>query len=226
MNTKEKLDLLCNILIVVTIIGAVAVYFNREPDILGSKGSQCFKYFTTDSNLLACLGSILYLGHQFYCRKNARKVVPQWITSLKFVGTVAASITLFTVVLFLAPLSAIKGNGIPTFLMFFRGNVFVLHFFAPVLAIVSCLFLEREDTLPKKLVFFGMLPCVIYSLIYLTMVVFTKKWTDWYGFTFGGQYHIIPVVMIAMYLFTLLLSLAEWKIKARKSVEKLSESVL
>ena len=53
-----------------------------------------------------------------------------------------------------------------------------------------------------------MLPLVLYSLVYLTMVAILQQWPDWYGFTFGGKYALIPVVMLVMYSFAALISWA------------------
>lgn len=212
-HKQQLIDLLLNGLIVLTTAWAVLMYFIGEPDILGSHDVQCFKYFTTDSNILAALGSLLYLGFRFLHRDDPSRTPPQWLTLFKFVGTVAASITLLTVVFFLAPMGAVRGKGLPTVLLFFTGNVFVLHLSTPVLSILSTLFLEKDAPLTRKHALWGTLPTTVYGLVYLTMVVLLQQWDDWYGFTFGGQYQFVPVVMIVMFLFSLGLSLAERRIK-------------
>lgn len=213
---KNIIDIVLNFIIVITTIIAVGMYFNGVPDILGSTGVQCFKYFTTDSNVIACLGSLIYLFFLFKEKKKPNYIMPNWVNIFKFATTVAASITLFTVLFFLAPYGAIRGNGLATYYLFFKGNVFVLHFSTPLLAIISTMFLEKNRIVTFKQSLWGVIPTVIYSFVYLTMVVFVEKWTDWYGFTFGGNYKIIPIVMIVMYLFTFAFSSIEWKIKNKK----------
>lgn len=210
---KGKCDIMINILIVLTTFWAVLMYFIGPPDILGSHDIQCFKYFTTDSNILAAAGSLVYL---IYCMNNKGKSeakIPKWIIILKFTGTVAASITLLTVVFFLAPVAGFRGKGLQTVLLFFKGNVLVLHLTTPVLSILSTLFFEKHEQLSRKEAAFGMLPTVIYSFVYLFMVVIIKQWNDWYGFTFGGRYALVPVVMLVMFSFSFGLSQIERKIK-------------
>lgn len=214
---KKNYDFILNIMIVLTTFWAVLMYFIGPPDILGSHDIQCFKYFTTDSNILAAAGSFLYLIYSMKDSKNPGDKIPKWVTILKFVGTVAASITLLTVVCFLAPVAGFRGKGLQTVLLFFKGNVLVLHLTTPVLSIISTLFLERKEKITAKEAAFGMLPTVIYSFVYLFMVVIIQQWDDWYGFTFGGRYALVPIVMLIMFSFSFGLSQIERKIKNIRS---------
>lgn len=204
---KYTADVFLNILILLSTGWAVLMYFIGEPDILGSHDVACFKYFTTDSNILAAIGSLVWL----ICRMSGRPS-PRWVTVFKFVGTVAASVTLLTVVFFLAPMAAIRGKGLATAALFFTGNVFVLHFSTPVLAIISTLLLERDEQITRTQSMLGVLPTLVYGVVYLIMVV-TNVWNDWYGFTFGGRYGLIPLVFGVMLAFCLGLSLIERRIK-------------
>lgn len=212
----DRADLVLNLLIVLSTVWAVLVYFTGEPDILGSHDVQCFKYFTTDSNILAALGSLLLLLFRIVNRKNPGKRVPAWLAVFKFVGTVAASITLLTVVFFLAPMGAVRGKGLATVLLFFKGNVFALHLSTPVLSIVSTLFLEKDPPITRRQALWGVVPSFVYAAVYLTMVVILKAWKDWYGFTFGGRYELVPAVISVMLLFSLGVSLAACKIRSHR----------
>ena len=60
----------------------------------------------------------------------------------------------------------------------------------------------------------GVIPVAIYSVVYLVMVVFLQHWNDWYGFTFGGRYGLVPVVIIVMGLFAYGVSAAIRAVKA------------
>lgn len=201
MKKKIAAALVIHLAIVVSTLLAVGGYFVGGPDVLGSKGTQCLKYFTTDSNILAAVGSA---AGAVYCVRRLRDPgaqVPVWVRSLKFAGTVAVTITLLTVVFFLAPVASLRG-GARQFLLFFRGNVFALHLSTPVLALVSLICLERDEKLPFRHALWGLAPTVVYSIVYFLMVVVLKRWTDWYGFTFGGKAYMIPVAFVSMYLAT------------------------
>lgn len=117
---RHRVDLFLNLVIVLTTAGAVLSYFIGGPDVLGSQGVMCFRYFTTDSNILAAVASLLWLIFRLSGRK-----VPAW----------------------------------------------------------------------------GVVPTAVYGVVYLVMVVFVKRWTDWYGFTFGGKNEVIPSVMAVMLAF-------------------------
>lgn len=204
---KRKIDVLLHILIILTTLWAVVMYFIGEPDVLGSHDVECFKYFTTDSNILAAIGSVIYLA------ALKKDKVPQWVTVFKFVGTVAASITLLTVFFFLVPMSVVRTGHFASVPLFFKGNVFVLHFSTPVLAIIAALFLEKDEKITKKQAALGLLPPAVYGLVYFAMVVVLKVWRDWYGFTFGGKLWLVPIVVTVMLLFCYGLSMAERAIK-------------
>ena len=208
---KEKntllLDLICNGVIVLTTVWAIAMFYRTGPDLLGSTGSGCFRYFTTDSNVLAALAALILFCAELRLLRHPEAAVPRWVMALKFVGTVAVTITFLTVLFFLVPLAHWNFAG------FFSGNVFVLHGSTPVLCILSFLLLEQKPSLRRRCILLALLPTLVYSVVYLVMVVFVERWYDWYGFTFGGQYQLIPLVLIVMYAFTLVLAWAEWKIR-------------
>ncbi len=210
---KEIADLIINILIVVSTVVAIAVYFFGGPDSLGSWGVGCFRYFTTDSNVLAAAASLIFIIY-----KQKKTDIPKWVHVLKFVGTVSVTITFLTVVFFLTPMSMLGGAGPQVILMFFGGNVFVLHFSTPVLSIISEIFLEKDAPISFKQALWGLAPTAVYALVYLIMVVFVKSWYDWYGFTFGGRYELAPVSIAGMLLFTLIVLIIERTVRNKKSI--------
>lgn len=203
MNAKKRnwLDLALNIVVILSTIIATGVYFVSGPDALGSQKTACFRYFTTDSNVLVALTSIVMLVFNIRKARAPETEVPRWALIFRYVGVTSVTITLLTVVFFLAPTAAVR-SGLAGYLRLFEGNTFVLHFSTPVIAIVAFCLLEKDRKLTVKDSLWALLPTVIYSIVYLVLVVFVKVWTDWYGFTFGGKTVMIPVSMIAMYLLT------------------------
>lgn len=203
MNTKNKniLALILNILVILCTAAAIGVYFVSGPDVLGSQAAGCFKYFTTDSNVLVALTSIVMLVFNIRKVRDPETVVPRWALLFRYVGVTSVTITLLTVVFFLAPVAAIRG-GFANYFRLFEGNTFALHLSTPVMAILGFCLLERDRKLTVRDSLWALLPTVVYSIVYLVLVVFVKVWTDWYGFTFGGQTVMIPVSMITMYLVT------------------------
>ena len=200
-KTYRLIDLIFNIVIFLTTAWAVVYYFWSDPDVLGSTRTACFRYFTTDSNVLEAVAAAVVCVFRVLQLKDPDRKMPVWVTVLRFTGTVAVALTLLTVVFFLAPVSCMSA-GIGSVPFYFAGNVFVLHLSTPVLAIVSWILFDREGEITRRRSLWALLPTVVYSVVYLVLVVFVKVWYDWYGFTFGGRLYLAPVSMIAMYAVT------------------------
>lgn len=214
-RTVRLIDLIFNLVILASTVWAVGYYFFGNPDILGGGRTTCFRYFTTDSNVLCGLaaGVVCVLRVMQLAKPETR--MPAWVTLLRFTGTVSVTVTLLTVVFFLAPVSCVN-NGIGSVPFYFAGNVFCLHLSTPVLAIVSLIFFDREGKIDLVRSLFGLLPTVVYSIVYMVLVVFVKVWYDWYGFTFGGQYGLVPVSLLAMYAATFAIGVVLYKLRRTK----------
>ena len=132
--------------------------------------------------------------------------VPKWVAVLKFTATVAVTVTMLTVFLLLAPLWEINGDG---YFTLFEGNNFFMHFVNPVLGIITFVFFEKTTELKFKYIFFGLLPTVLYSFLYMTMILI-GHWTDFYNFTFGGVLWAIPISVLMMYLLTFFYGFLIW----------------
>ena len=222
MRKKELVtDLIFHVLIVLSTVIAIVSAFFSGPDAVGSEGVGCFKYFTTDSNVLMALASLVCIFFEIRMLRSADGDMPAWALTLRFAGTVSVSVTLLTVVFFLGPVGFLKG-GIRSYLSFFRGGTFALHLSTPLLAIVSFLFFSGKEEISFVRSLWNLTPTVVYSFVYLILVVFVKVWWDWYGFTFGGKNAIAPVSMIVMYLATLGISEALRKLRARIAKKKVN----
>ena len=223
-NKLIKLDRILNIAIIVTVIPAVAWYFSGSQDVVGAESLTCFRYFTTDSNILMAVVSAVWLWQLSKKRKNPSYEFPKWLTALRLAGTTSVTLTFLMCVFFLAPMAWMR-RGIAGALHFFTGNVFILHFLSPVMAITS-FGLAADGKQAKRLdCLWAILPMFIYSIVYLIMVVLLGKWYDFYGFTFGGQYRIVPIVVAVIYLATFGMASALKAIRNR-SLSKASEGNL
>lgn len=204
-KSHNIIDLILNLGIVLSTVWAIGLYYISGPDALGSVGSGCLKYFTTDSNILVALAAIVMIIFNVIRLFKPAAVIPKWASVLKYAGTSAVTLTLLTVVFFLGPTVAIR-NGFSSYFLMFKGNTFALHFSTPVLAIISLVCFEKDNAFNLGDCLIACLPSYIYSFVYFTMVVCLKLWSDWYGFTFGGKLFMIPCALVAMYLATYLIS--------------------
>lgn len=199
MKNRRIPDAILNLIGAALTFCAVVPYFMGKADALGSVGTQCLRYFTTDSNMLAAVACAVVFF--FYIRG---KELPRWALLLKFTGTTAVTVTLVTVVIFLGPTASLR-SGWKGYLSMFEGNILILHLLMPLLSLFTLLWAERERITFRESLW-AMLPTALYACVYLAQVVIFKNWPDFYGFTFGGKGFMIPVSFTSMLLLTLGLS--------------------
>ena len=186
-------DWFLNILIALITLIIVVSFFRKDGQWVPERGKFALRFFTTLSNLLcaaACLLTALAI--------NAGGI-PEWIWMLKYIGTAAVTVTMLTVLFFLAPSF---GKGALKVLL--SGTDLFMHLITPLLALVSfCVFEKRGMTFCQSL--WGMLPVVLYGPVYLYKILFAlpeKRWDDFYGFNKQGKW---PVAFAGMVLGTFLI---------------------
>ena len=188
-----NVDWWLNILIALITLICVLLLFRKDGQWVPERGKLVFRFFTTLSNVLcaaACLLTSLAI--------NAGGI-PEWIWTLKYMGTAAVTVTMLTVLFFLAPSF---GKGALKVLL--SGTDLFLHLVTPLLALVSfCVFERRGMSFCRSL--WGMLPVVLYGPLYLYKILFAlpeKRWDDFYGFNRQGKW---PAAFACMVLGTFLI---------------------
>ena len=170
---------------------------SRGIEALTATGLYSLKFFTVLSNLLLGAASLVYAVYLVrYLRSGL--IVPKWAHLLKFAGTVAVTVTLMTVLLFLGPTMG--------YAAMFAGVNLWLHGILPVLGIVEFVFLDTQRGLSFKESLFGVVPVVIYGIFYYGNILVNgvgvrPNTNDWYGFSLLGE-QFIPVVLAIMLLAT------------------------
>ena len=155
-----------------------------------------YRYFTVLSNTLcaaACLAVLI-------CRLGGG--VPRAVLILKYVGTAAVSVTMLTVLIFLAP-------HVYDFKLLMSGPDLWLHLICPLIAIVSYAVWDRAE-MRFGAVLLAVLPVILYGGMYLYRVVLAppeKRWDDFYGFNRGGRWGVSFAGMTAG---AFLIGLALW----------------
>ena len=188
-------DWFLNILIALITLIIVVSFFRKEGQWVPERGKFALRFFTTLSNMLCAAASLLTA-----LAINAGGI-PEWIWMLKYIGTAAVTVTMLTVLFFLAPSF---GKGALKVLL--SGTDLFMHLITPLLALVSfCLLEKRGVSFPRCL--WGMLPVVLYGPVYLYKIKYApeeKRWDDFYGFNRGGKW---PVAFSGMVLGTFLICL-------------------
>ena len=177
-------------------------------------GLGFLKAFTNLSNILMGICSLLPIINLL--AKKTKLTSRQ--SSIYLMGVNGVVITFLTVLFFLAPVSAIS-NGINGFINSYKGFLFFFHFLNPILAVVSFFMIRQNKQHSIYTALLSTIPVVLYSFLYMYNVLITKAWNDFYGFTFGGKYHIIPFVLIIMYGVSFIVGFTLTKLKNTQNKE-------
>ena len=174
-----------------------AACFRSEEGWSVKNGLAALRFYTLLSNLFCAAAALAFA---LAARSGA---VPHGIWLAKYVGTAAVTVTMITVLVFLGPALGYKSQ--------LSGFGLWLHLIGPLVAIVSFCFFERLYPLPLPLALSGLLPVVLYGLVYLYKVVLCpeeKRWEDFYGYNKDGKWQIaFAAMMIGGALVCLLLRL-------------------
>ena len=195
-------DIIIN-LAIFGITAALLIVFAREDGGWTTKKLRtAFRFFTCQSNVLCAAAALLTAVAAM------AGDVPRWIWTLKYIGTVAVTITMATVFIYLAPL---VGKGWADRLIR-RSHDLCMHLITPLLAILSFCLLERRGmSFPWSL--WGLLPVVLYGLHYLYRILYApegKGWDDFYSFNRHGKWKQAYVLMLVA---SLILCVVFWVIQ-------------
>lgn len=199
-RTRNAVSLAMNASVFLMVLGSMVWFFTPHgADGIGNMnqgGVRVLKYFTVDSNILAAIACLLVIPYNIQSIRRGEDAIPAWALTLKMIGTVAVTLTLAVVMLYFVPLVG------PTAVL--TGANFLLHLLCPLLAVVSLCFFERGRRFTKPEMLLGIIPAVLYGVVYLTRVVFLKDWEDFYAFNVGGFWYITIFAIPAVnYLFAL-----------------------
>ena len=120
-------------------------------------GLSMFKYYTIDSNLLQMVvsGIIAYL-----VLIKEKEVLPVWLSTLHLICAVCLTVTFLIALLVLAPQEGLA--------YYFLKNVAPInHCIGPLLSVVTFMFFERSESLPRRTIFMPVLATLLYGFIAL-----------------------------------------------------------
>ncbi len=214
MPAQERKGITVTAIIVNALIVLFTAYGMSRFFTVGGDGNmavmntRCFVYFTVDSNLLAAFCSLLLLIAQIRSLKTGHPV-PAVFLVLKLVGSAAVGVTFFTVFCFLGMLYG--------YLSMIVGVNFFMHLLTPLLAMLGFCLLESGPALRFRCVFLGLLPTILYGIVYVVQVIVRKQWMDFYGFNMRGHWILSCVLML---IATFLISLGLWALRRAASSRK------
>ena len=193
MNRKKVFWIIYNLIMAGFVFYAWGtMMFVFENGQLSSRGLGSLKYFTVLSNLLAGITALIWCG--------SAKRGPHWVNVLKFVSTLAVTLTFTMVVVFLGPLF---GYGI-----MFVGPSFWMHLIVPVMSAVELLLRKGADQISRKEALLAEVPLLLYGTFYLGNYLINGPGTwparnDWYGImTWGFPVGIVIYAILIAFIYS------------------------
>jgi len=129
------------ILTALIIVGILGIIFTSQSSAFMG-GASVFFFFTVQSNIFIILMAFLFLGHEIISLFTKKHFTNQIMLYLKYVATVAITVTFLVFFTMLAPLMGID------YLLSF--NNFSLHAIVPILAIVDFIIYDADIKLTYK----------------------------------------------------------------------------
>ena len=171
-----------------------------------SFGFGLFKWYTIDSNVLQLIVSCFVL---FFIMNG--KPLPKYVTIMHFISAVCLTVTFIIAAFVLAP-----EGGIP---YYFLENVAPInHFLAPLLSVISLLFLEKTEKISMPVtILWPIAATLCYGLICLILNIINVLEGPYFFLRVNEQ----PITTVVMWFAIIgvlcaLLSLIYYKIKWRK----------
>ncbi|MBP5255134.1 MAG: hypothetical protein J6Z23_07135 [Lachnospiraceae bacterium] len=191
---RAGISILLHLFILAVTVRAVVSFFVAGGDgNMRVYGWPMFRYFTVDSNILLALSGIPVIVKDVRILAGTDTGLNRWETLFAYVGTAATTLTFTVVMVFLGPVFGFR-------LMFLRNNLF-LHLISPLLAVAALCFLDHGYVIGWKEGLLGMIPCVVYGLVYFTEVVIIGQenggWPDLYALNAGGRWYISMAAMFS-----------------------------
>ena len=178
---KQIIDIVLILTVVADMIYFMIMSFKKDGEWSLKNGKRPLKFFTFLSNVLLAAASLLII------------IFPQSLAAgvIKYTATAGVSVTMITVLVFLGPALGYK--------KVLTGRELWMHLINPLIALITYLFTE-DIGFPFWYSLFGMLPVVLYAIMYYYKVMAAKddkKWDDFYGFNKGGKWYLAAVIMFA-----------------------------
>ena len=183
------------------IVGILGIIFTAQSSAFMGGGSVFF-FFTVQSNIFIIVMSLLFLVNDVMLLVNKKSFVNQTLLLIKYVATVAITITFIVFFTLLAPLMGVD------YLLSF--NNFSLHAIVPILAIVDFILFDTDINLTYKNSLLATIAPISYVIFVYIGAIFKLRYGEnlYYpyffldfeknGFFFEKGFGIIPWIIILL----------------------------
>ena len=205
------------------IVGILGIIFTAQSSAFMG-GASVFFFFTVQSNIFIIAMALLFLINEIMLLVNKKSFVNQTLLHIKYVATVAITITFLVFFTMLAPLMGMD------YLLSF--NNFSLHAIVPILAIVDFILFDTDIQLTYRNSLLATIAPVSYVVFVYVGSIFKLRYGEnlYYpyffldyktnGFLFEKGFGIIPWIIILLIGICGLSLLYCLIIKARQKTSK------
>lgn len=190
-KTKTILSLIFNLLVFICTVCSIISYFFVEPNVLISNGFDSFKYFTTDSNVLAAIIGAVVAVYDILILAGKRDSLPKPVVILKFIAAACVTLTMTVTLLFLMPFYG-------TFVI--AGPLFIVHVSSPALTLISFVFFETVHRIGIPKSFLALIPMLLYGAVYYVEVFLIGEanggWKDFYAYNRDGNWLLSNILLV------------------------------
>ena len=186
--------LILNFLIIVGAVYATGGMITKYYSLNGTLSYYVFRYLNVTTAIFLALTSCVMVIMEFRNLLDTNATALSWCLSLRLLGVTASVMTLIFALCIIAPKEGFSRT--------FSGYRLTLNLICPLLGIYNFLFFENTNYIDFKTTWFSVIFNGLYSLVYLIMVVWVKKWPDYYSLFRGSN--LIPIgVFVIMTALTL-----------------------
>ncbi|MBQ9383056.1 MAG: hypothetical protein IJT87_02345 [Ruminiclostridium sp.] len=180
-----------------TVVGTYIMLKGIDADAhLAADGLRSIKYFTVQSNLFYGIYAAVFAAAELIY--GSAEAVPGVMYLLKYIFTVGITLTMMTVMCYLAPV--VEKSYPPLF----KGANLYFHLIVPLLGLTAFCFFEKAAVISVPQVFLGLIPFGLYGIYYaITALSHTENGQvaekyDWYRFLANGVNKAVPAALIML----------------------------
>ena len=104
--------------------------FMGNHEVLSSTGLSPFRFYTVDSNIFVGVASLILVIYESLLLEGKIKEIPKYVYVIKYIGTVAVTLTFLVTLLYLAPMFGDK------FILLYLNSNLLFHLIVPLLSLI------------------------------------------------------------------------------------------
>lgn len=156
LKRKLVLGLIFNFIILILEIVGLFLSIQRH-------GIKVFTFYTENSNYFALVVSLIFCIYSIISLKK-QTTLPYWVHVLRFIATVCLTITFIVSIFIIIPFKPSLYK-----YMIYQGSSLYQHILCPLLSFFSFLFIEQKKALSKRVVFYALVPTIIYGIVCIVL---------------------------------------------------------